>query len=68
MNNLMSKFSGLALTRMEMKKITGGCYVQTSSGAVGGLSKKDAIAFSSSSGTHWCCTCSNASWMPKKKR
>lgn len=25
MQNLMSNFSGLALTRMEMKKVTGGC-------------------------------------------
>lgn len=27
MNNLMSNFSNLALTRMEMKKVTGGCGV-----------------------------------------
>jgi hypothetical protein len=37
MNNLMSNFSGLALTRMEMKKVTGGwvTYACSCTGRVG---------------------------------
>jgi hypothetical protein len=39
MKNLMSNFSGLAMSRMEMKKVTGGCciyYREKSTGAYSG--------------------------------
>jgi hypothetical protein len=64
MNNLMSNFSGLALSRMEMKNVVGGCSAQTSSGGeVTGLSRQDAIAFANAAGTHYCCqSCDSASW------
>jgi hypothetical protein len=57
MQNLMSNFSELALSRMEMKKVTGGeCRVETASGgSVGGYSQADAIAHSANSGYHYCC-------------
>lgn len=63
MQNLMSNFSGLALTRIEMKNVIGGCSAQTASGEVTGLSRQDAIAFANAVGTHYCCqSCDSASW------
>ena len=56
MNNLMSNFSGLALSRMEMKKVTGGCSVETASGgSVSGYSAADAAAHAKNTGLHYCC-------------
>lgn len=52
----MSNFSGLALTRMEMKKVTGGCSVSTTSGgSVSGYSKADAKAHAANTGGNYCC-------------
>ena len=63
MNNLMSNFSGLALSRMEMKKVTGGCSAQGSNGQTTTCSKKDCQAIASSSGGNWCCaSCGTATW------
>ena len=66
MNNLMSNFSGLALSRMEMKKVTGGCMIISgSTGKVGGP-YKDANSASKAAGAggHYCCTgCASASWL-----
>jgi hypothetical protein len=50
MNNLMSNFSGLALTRMEMKKVTGGCSAQGSNGKATTCSKSDCQDIAAASG------------------
>lgn len=64
MNNLMSNFSGLALSRMEMKKVTGGCSAQGSNGQVTTCSQADCQAIAADSGGHWCCaSCGSASWV-----
>jgi hypothetical protein len=61
MNNLMSNFSGLALSRIEMKNVTGGCGYRCGSGSTyTGMSKSSAQSFASSCASwgqsgHWCC-------------
>ncbi|MEA5259752.1 hypothetical protein VB264_18290 [Arcicella aquatica] len=67
MNNLMSKFSGLALTRTEMKKVKGGqCYYGGGSGNAtpypcSGLN--DCKQAAADWGTNYCCSsCGSASW------
>jgi hypothetical protein len=62
MNNLMSNFSGLALTRMEMKKVTGGCYAQAA-GPNQSMSKNAAQSYAATHGGHYCCSsCGKATW------
>ena len=61
----MSNFSGLALSRMEMKKVTGGCSAQTSGGNTTCAPSQCAdIAANGGGGGHWCCaSCGNATWL-----
>jgi hypothetical protein len=68
MNNLMENFSGLAMSRMEMKKVTGGeCFAITANNKFKtGLANKTAASTAAGAGGHYCCTgCSKASWMPR---
>ena len=64
----MSNFSGLALSRMEMKKVTGGCTIQTVGGgqSPGGYTFAEAQASAQMWGTHFCCdSCETATWYHK---
>lgn len=66
MNNLMSNFSGLALTRTEMKKVRGGqCYYggggSSPSTCSGEADCRQAIK--DGWGTNYCCSsCGTATW------
>lgn len=66
MNNLLSNFSGLALSRMEMKKVKGGqCYYGGDGGhpsTCSGL-KDCQSAVADGWGPNYCCdSCSTATW------
>jgi len=67
MKNLISNFSGFAMSRMEMKKVKGGqCYYNAGSSGqqptCNGIQDcKQAVA--DGWGTNYCCdSCSTASW------
>ena len=64
MNNLMSNFSGLAMSRMEMKKVTGGCMAMNSNGTVmGPFSSGTRASIAAGAGGHWCCaSCGSVNW------
>ena len=62
MQNLMSNFSGNAISRAEMKNVTGGCYAQNA-GPNQSMSKSAAQNYASVYGGHWCCSsCGTATW------
>ena len=62
----MSNFSGLALSRMEMKKVTGGvCLAEAAGPSQSGFSSLSAAkAYATKHGGHYCCaSCGTASWV-----
>ena len=70
MNNLMSNFSGLALSRMEMKSIKGGACWSHQSGQVGmggPHSSAESASITAGAGGNYCCDsgCNTASWYGK---
>jgi hypothetical protein len=68
MNNLMSNFSGLEMSRMEMKKVKGGqCYYKNSGSGGGNSTCANASdcagAVSDGWGSNYCCSsCGTATW------
>jgi hypothetical protein len=70
MNNLMENFSGLAMSRMEMKKVTGGTCFSHQAGQIGfGGPHKNWSAASKTAGAggNYCCDsgCKSASWFKR---
>ena len=59
----MENFSGLAMSRMEMKKVTGGCLAQAAGPNQANKTKAQAQSYAAAHGGHWCCSsCNNATW------